>query len=86
MTLHQFHSLKLWYSHHEHPLERTAWEAVVTLWLMGWVGIPVALLLDMTSAQLACVPLLFLPGAYVAWRRRLHRRGRLRCDWINALR
>jgi len=28
----------------------------------------------------------FLPGAYVALRRYLHRSGRLRCDWITALR
>jgi hypothetical protein len=37
-------------------------------------------------AALGAVLLVFAPGRYVAWRDRLHRRGRLRCDWIALLR
>jgi hypothetical protein len=40
----------------------------------------------MPWAQITCLALLFLPQAYVAWRTRMHRAGRLRCDWIVALR
>jgi len=86
MTLSQFQAVKLWHTHHHgHPLEKTTWDAVLTLWMMGWVGFPAAILLDAGWAELACLAALFLPGAYVTWRARLHRRGRLRCDWITAL-
>mgnify|MGYP003546855692 CR=1 FL=1 len=37
-------------------------------------------------SALGAVLLVFSPGRYVAWRDRLHRRGRLRCDWIALLR
>lgn len=88
MTLSQFHALKLWHSRHarERPLERNAWDAVLTLWMMGWVGGAASLVLGAPWAELACLALLFLPGSYVTWRTRMHRIGRLRCDWITALR
>ena len=86
MTLAQFHALKLWHTHHGgHPLEKSAWDTVLTLWMAGWMGLPPALLLDAGWAQLACLAALFLPRSYVTWRAWLHRRGRLRCDWITAL-
>jgi hypothetical protein len=86
MTLNQFHALKVWHTHHARPLERSVWDAVLCLWLAGWVGLPSAFILHLLWAQLACIAVTFLPRLYVAWRRRLHRSGRLRCDWITALR
>ena len=87
MTLNQFQALKLWHTRHrERPLERTVWDAVLTLWMMGWVGLPAALLLGGFWSPLVCLSLVFVPGAYVSWRARMHRSGRLRCDWITALR
>ena len=88
MTLHQFHALRQWHLRHwrEHPLEKNLWEAVLTLWLMGWVGGAVSLLLNLPWVEVGCLALLFLPSAYVAMRARLHRSARLRCDWINSLR
>ena len=53
--------------------------------LMGWVGLPGTLL----SGAWAALPLCFVasisPRCYVLARRRLHRSGRLRCDWLTAL-
>ena len=88
MTLDQLHTLKLWHQRHlrEHPVEKQAWDLVLTLWLMGWVGGPAAFFIHAGWAAAGCVALLFLPGAYVALRRRLHRTRRLRCDWVEALR
>ncbi|HEX6363758.1 MAG TPA: hypothetical protein VFZ93_12420 [Albitalea sp.] len=87
MTLAECHAVSLWHTcHRGHPLEKAAWDVVLTLWLMGWVGVPTALLLDAGWGQALAVAALFLPGAYVACRARLHRRRRLRCDWICALR
>jgi hypothetical protein len=88
MTLGQFQALKLWHTRHsrEHPLEKNTWDAVLTLWMLGWIGGVAALVLDARWAELGCLALLFLPGAYVAGRIRLHKTGRLRCDWISALR
>ena len=88
MTLHQFQSLKQWHLRHwrDHPLEKNLWEAVLTLWVMAWVGGAATLLLGMLWLQLVCLALLFLPSAYVALRTHWHRQGRLRCDWINSVR
>ena len=88
MTLDQFQELKIWHQRHvrEQPLEKHAWDIVVTLWMMGWVGGPTAFLIHVRWAVLVCMALLFLPNAYVDLRRRLHRLRLLRCDWIIALR
>ena len=88
MTLHQFYTLKQWHARHwrDHPFEKNLWEGVLTLWVIGWVGGAVSLLLTLPWLELTCLALLFLPGAYVALRARWHRQGRLRCDWINSLR
>jgi hypothetical protein len=88
MKLAQFEALRAWHLRHwrEQPLEKHAWDMVLTLWLAGWVGFPSALLIDAGWAEVTCIALVFLPGAYVALRRRLHRSGVLRCDWTAALR
>ena len=87
MTLDQLHDLKLWHQRHlrDRPVEKYVWDAVLTLWLIGWVGGPVAFLIHRGWAAIAAVALVFLPGAYVALRRTLHRARILRCDWISAL-
>jgi hypothetical protein len=88
MTLDQLHDLKLWHQRHllERPIEKHVWDAVLTFWMIGWVGGPASFLIHLRWALVVCLALLFLPGAYVALRRRLHRRRLLRCDWIAALR
>ena len=87
MTLDQFQELRLWHLHHgNRPVEGVVWNGVVTLWMMAWVGTPAALLLGWDEVVVAGLALLFLPSAYVAVRRQLHRRGLLRCEWIGALR
>ena len=88
MTLAQFRQLKLWHQRHwrEHPLEKSLWEAVVTMWLVGWVGAPTALITHAGWALALCAGFFFLPGTYVSLRRLLHRSGVLRCDWIGAIR
>lgn len=87
MTLRQFQELKHWHFHQgrRHPVEKALWDLILTVWLLGWVGGPAALLLHAGWAELACLGLLFLPGRYVAARRSLHAKRRLRCDWIVAL-
>lgn len=88
MKLQQFQDLKVWHLRQgrRHPVEKTIWDTVLTIWLLGWVGAPVALVLHSGWAEVACLGLLFLPGLYVGLRRRLHNQRRLRCDWIVALR
>jgi hypothetical protein len=88
MTLQQFHSLKVWHTRQgdRHPVEKTVWDAVLTVWVMGWVGLPVALLIHAGWVEIGALSVLFLPGSYVAARLWLHRRRRLRCDWAVALR
>lgn len=88
MTLQQFQALRTWHllQGHRRPVERSLWDAVVTVWVLGWIGAPSAWLLHLGWAELACALAWFLPGRYVAVRRRLHRQRRLRCDWMPALR
>lgn len=87
MTLRQMSLLKRWHVEHrdDAPLEYHAWDAVLTLWVLGWMGVAPLLALDLAMLLPLCVALFLAPAAYVALRRRLHRRGRLRCDWLPAL-
>lgn len=87
MTLRQMSLLKRWHVEHREraPLEYHAWDAVLTLWLIGWMGVPPALLLAWGWALPVCALLFFAPRLYVRARRRLHERGALRCDWLPAL-
>jgi hypothetical protein len=88
MTLEQLHRLRLWHLRHgrEQPLEKHIWDMVLTFWLTGWVGTPTALVLHAGWAIALCPAMVFLPGSYVALRRRLHSSQVVRCDWIEALR
>ena len=87
MGLDQLRDLTVWHERHmrEQPLEKSVWDLVLSLWLTGWVGAPVAVLVHTGWALPVCLGLVFLPGSYVRLRRRLHRAGALRCDWIMAL-
>jgi hypothetical protein len=88
MTLDQLAGLKQWHVAHrcQHPVEFHAWDAVLTLWLIGWIGLAPAVLLDELYGVVLCTLLFFAPSGYVNLRRRLHRKGRLRCDWLEAAR
>ena len=87
MKLEQFHDLKLWHQRHrrEQPLEKHVWDMVLTFWLAGCVGAPAAFLIHAGWALILCGALVFLPSAYVALRRFLHRARVVRCDWITTL-
>jgi hypothetical protein len=87
VTLAQLSTLKAWMVAHRarHPLEYHAWDAVLTLWLMGWMGVPACVLLDDPWAVMACVALFFTPPGYLRLRGKLHRQRRLRCDWLEVI-
>ena len=86
MTLQQLASIKQWHLSHPlgHPVEHHVWDAMLASWVIGWTGLPAAWLLSSLALMGLCLSLLLLPGLYVRLRRRLHRRGRLRCDWLNS--
>lgn len=87
MTLQQMSTLKRWHVTHREraPVEYHAWDVMLTLWLIGWMGVPPALVLQWLWALPLCVALYLAPPLYVRLRRALHRRGALRCDWLAAL-
>lgn len=87
MTLDEFQALKDWHARHafDRPLEGHVWDGVMTLWLIGWVGTPTAWIVGAELVALCTAGCVLLPGVYVALRRRLHRSGRLRCDWLRAV-
>ena len=87
MTMHQLHMLKRWHvaNKRDHPVEYHTFDAVLTVWLMGWIGTPAALLLDEPLMLLPCALGFLLPSLYVALRMRMHERRRLRCDWLDSI-
>ena len=87
MKFSQLHSLKRWHVQHRrlHPVENHVWDLVLTLWLLGMVGEPASLIIGHPIAVVGCVALFLAPSLYVALRKRLHRAGRLRCDWLGAV-
>lgn len=87
MTLNQLSAMKAWMAANRQgqPVEYHAWDAVLTLWLVGWMGAPAFVVLDDLWSELACVALFFTPRAYLWLRHRLHQRQRVRCDWLVVL-
>lgn len=87
MTLLQLTQIKRWLFLHgrRHPMELCAWDMVLTAWVLGWVALPALLLIHAWALLPLCPAGFLLPGVYATWRIRLHRSGRLRCDWLTAL-
>jgi len=88
MTLNQLASIKRWLLLHgqRHPVELFVWNLVLTGWVLGWMGVPGSLLAHQWAALPLCLVAFTSPQWYAGARKRLHRRGRLRCDWLTALR
>ena len=84
MTLQQMATVKRWHLTHRHDrwVEYQLWDAVLTCWVLGWFGLPAAVFLAPALGVAVCAALSFAPEAYLQLRRRLHRRGVLRCDWL----
>ena len=80
--------IKRWLVAHKarQPLEYHAFDAVLTVWMMGWIGWAPALLLEQALwFWPLCLLAMRAPALYVRWRRRLQAGGRLRCDWLALL-
>ena len=88
MTLHQLSALKRWHVAHrrDRPVEYHTWDTVLTLWVVGFVGIPAEMLASQPLGVAACGLAVFVPTLYVRTRLRLHHLRRLRCDWEYVLR
>ena len=87
ITLAQHQRIKRWREtrHASHPLERRMWEAVLTLWMMGWVGWLPAFEAEAYWAFPLCLLGIFSPSLYVYLRAQVHASQRLRCDWLHLL-
>ena len=87
VTLAQLQQIKVWREAHQasHPLERRLWEAVLTLWMMGWMGWLPAWGCGASWAYPLCLLGILAPGIYVYWRINAHAAGQLRCDWLHLL-
>jgi len=87
MNLQQLSMVRRWHvqHRHHHPVEFQIWDLVLMLWVMGAVGLPVSVLLQLELAVAACLAGFAAPSLYVALRKGLHRAQRLRCDWLPAV-
>ena len=88
LSLIQLQRIKQWHVVHkaDHPLEYQVWDAMLTLWVMGWIGWLPAFSFDVPWAYPLCVLAILAPRLYVDWRTRAHEARRLRCDWLNCTR
>ena len=88
LTLDQLQRIKEWHVAHraDHPLEYQLWDALLTFWIMGWVGWLPAFVFGVPWAYPLCLLAIWLPRLYVDWRVRAHRARRLRCDWLHCAR
>lgn len=86
MKLEEMQRIKQWLVAHQrdHPIEYHIWDAMLTLWLAGWVGWIPAFAFDAWWAAPLLAVSMSAPTMYVAWRIREHRLHRLRCDWLRA--
>jgi len=84
LTLAELQRIKQWHvaHRHDHPLEYQLWDALLSLWLMGWIGWLAVFALELIWAFPLCLLASQAPRLYVGWRRRAHRLQRLRCDWL----
>ena len=87
LTLVDLQRIRLWHAEHrlEHPLEGQFWDAMLSLWLMGWVGWLPAFALELDWAWPLCLLASSAPELYVRWRRRAHQLCHLRCDWLDRI-
>lgn len=87
ITLAQLQRVKNWHAAQlgAHPMERSLWDAVMTLWVLGWTGWVPGLALDAPWAYPLCLLGVLAPRFYVLWRVCAHDSGRLRCDWLDVV-
>ncbi|MFC6284561.1 MULTISPECIES: hypothetical protein [Polaromonas] len=85
ITLAQLQRIKDWHAaqYGVHPVERQLWEAVMTVWVMGWTGWVPAYVFEASWAYPLCLLGICMPRLYVHWRAHAHDSGRLRCDWLH---
>ena len=88
ITLAQMERVKNWHIAQwgRQPAERQIWEAVLTLWVMGWMGWFPAYAFEAPWAYPLCLLGILAPQLYVGWRARAHEALRLRCDWLDLVR
>lgn len=87
MNLAVLQRIKQWHvcHRHDHPVEYHLFDAMLTLWLMGWVGWLPTFMFDAAWAIPLCVVAMASPSIYVTWRIKAHKARRLRCDWATAV-
>lgn len=86
MTLNELQRIKKWHVAHraDHPIEYHLWDAMLTLWVMGWVGFLPAYAFEQLWTVPLCALAVAAPSLYVGWRLKAHRKQKLRCDWLRS--
>jgi hypothetical protein len=84
MSLTELQRIKQWHvaHHRDHPVEYHLWDALLTLWVMGWVGWLPSYAFEQFWAMPLCAFAMAGPSLYVGWRMKAHRARKLRCDWL----
>ena len=88
MTLQQLQDLKQWHRHHPNgrAMEATLCDLVLCAWAAGWTLLLALAVIDAPEMMPVSLLMTLTPSLYASARHRLHQRGVLRCDWLEALR
>jgi hypothetical protein len=93
LSLARLQRVKNWHRSQQNyrPVEYQAWDAVLMLWLMGWVGVLPTLVFSTADLVPLFPPLslcllgMLSPQLYARLRAYAHERQWLRCDWLDQL-
>jgi hypothetical protein len=88
MTIKQLNQFKRWHISHQegHAVEFTLCDLVLGAWIFGWILLLPLFVLHQEPLLPASLLLILAPEVYCGLRRVMHRRGMLRCDWLDAIR
>lgn len=88
MSLDELHRIRRWHTSHlrDHPVECRTWDAMLALWVVGWLGwLPAFAFAAWWAAPILAVAM-SAPTLYVQLRVKAHQARRLRCDWLAVVR
>ena len=88
MSLEELQQIRQWHAGHrrDHPVECRVWDAMLMLWVVGWVGwVPAFMFAAWWAAPILALAM-SAPTMYVALRIKAHQARRVRCDWLAVVR
>ena len=87
LTLARLQRINNWHKAHPdaHAVERQVWDAVMMLWVIGWIAWVPGWIFGAAWVYPLCLFGLLAPKIYIRLRAMAQKRGHLRCEWLKLL-